>query len=121
MPCLVAPIPTARDKNSNLFSSVGRAGTGNNQLPNAAPVSAGLVLNSLAYQVLPEQSYRSSRRGSRSGPAVESKEWGTHRDLGTSGSYGSTGSTGSTSYSSSASHSSSSASSSLSLHSPPSP
>jgi len=118
MPCLVAPVPSVRDKNSNIFSSVGRAGMGPNQLVTQAPVSAGLVLNSLAYQVLPEQSYRVGRRGSRGGPTPDQKSDWSHRELGPLGSYGSTGST---SYSSSASHSSSSASSSLSLHSPPSP
>jgi len=64
--------------------------------------------------VLPEQTYRASRRGSRGG-GEQRGDWG-HRELQPTGSYGSTGST---SYSSSASHSS--ASSSLSLHSPPSP
>jgi len=117
MPCLV-PIghPNTRDKNSN-FSSVGRSGGGPSGLPSATPASAGLVLNSLAYQVLPEQSYVSSRRSSRGGEQRPGDWVG-----GGSSSYGSQGSTGYTySSSSSASHSSSSASSSLSLHSPPSP
>ena len=147
MPCLAAPL-TGRDRNSNF--SVGRASGGGQPAASTTPASAGLVLNSLAYQVLtlhctalhctapyytalhytapaaalltrryivlhqvlPEQTYRGSRRGSRGGA-----EYG-HRELAPAGSYGSTGST---SYSSSASHSSSSASSSLSLHSPPSP
>lgn len=112
MPCLVAPPVSARDRNSNY--SVGRA-SGGGPLSPATPASAGLVLNSLAYQVLPEQTYRGpQRRGSR-GAGEQRPEWG-HRELAPAGSYGSTGST---SYSSSASHSS--ASSSLSLHSPPSP
>ena len=111
MPCLAAPLVSSRDRNSNF--SQGRS-SGGGQVAPTTPASAGLVLNSLAYQVLPEQTYRGSRRGSRGG-AEHRGEWG-HRELGPSGSYGSTGST---SYSSSASHSS--ASSSLSLHSPPSP
>jgi len=134
MPCLANPdhvkgAPTApsRDKNSNYFSVSGvRPGGGGGgdtarghakSASSAAPSSPSLVLNSLAYQVLPEQSY-----GPRSRPAPapgrEHKlggEW-SHAPLAPAGSYGSTGST---SYSSSAS--ASSASSSLSLHSPPSP
>jgi len=106
MPCLAAP-PVARERPPHSRPS-------STQHTSATPASAGLVLNSLAYQVLPEQTYRGSRRGSRGGGEPRG-EWG-HRELQPSGSYGSTGST---SYSSSASHSS--ASSSLSLHSPPSP
>jgi len=124
MPCLTNPDlrgglgPTnARDKNSNYFSSVGRAAADNmrNHINSSssgapAPSSPSLVINSLAYQVLPEQSYiRSRPREQKTG------DW-NHNPLAPTGSYGSTGST---SYSSSASHSS--ASSSLSLHSPPSP
>ena len=130
MPCLANPdhvkgAPTApsRDKNSNYFSVSGvRPGGGGGggdtarghakSASSAAPSSPSLVLNSLAYQVLPEQSY-----GPRSRPAPapgrEHKlggEW-SHAPLAPAGSYGSTGST---SYSSSAS--ASSASSSLSLH-----
>lgn len=122
MPCLANPDlrgglgpSTARDKNSNYFSSVGRAAADNmrnhiNSSSSGAPSSPSLVINSLAYQVLPEQSYvRSRPREQKTG------DW-AHNPLAPTGSYGSTGST---SYSSSASHSS--ASSSLSLHSPPSP
>jgi len=117
MPCLAAPPPTSSSRERNSNFSVGRVATsGGAQVAATTPASAGLVLNSLAYQVLPEQvaSYRGSRRGSRGGNDQRG-EW-AHRELAPSGSYGSTGST---SYSSSASHSS--ASSSLSLHSPPSP
>jgi len=123
MPCLAGPDikvslgPTSsRDKNSNYFPSNGRAAGGDNlrnhvkSSSSGAPSSPSLVINSLAYQVLPEQSYvRARPREHKTG------DW-THNPLVPSGSYGSTGST---SYSSSASHSS--ASSSLSLHSPPSP
>ena len=129
MPCLAnpdhvkgAPAAPSRDKNSNYFSVSGvRPGGGGGgdtarghakSASSAAPSSPSLVLNSLAYQVLPEQSY-----GPRSRPAPapgrEHKlggEW-SHAPLAPAGSYGSTGST---SYSSSAS--ASSASSSLSLH-----
>ena len=125
MPCLANPdlkpglgtsSSTTRDKNSNYFSSVGRSGAGTESSrthikssSSGTPSSPSLVINSLAYQVLPEQSYRSRTRDQKTG------EW-NHNPLAPSGSYGSTGST---SYSSSAS--ASSASSSLSLHSPPSP
>ena len=129
MPCLAnpdhvkgAPAAPSRDKNSNYFSVSGvRPGGGGGgdtarghakSASSAAPSSPSLVLNSLAYQVLPEQSY-----GPRSRPAPapgrEHKlggDW-SHAPLAPAGSYGSTGST---SYSSSAS--ASSASSSLSLH-----
>jgi len=116
MPCLAnTEIKTSlssnnRDKNSNYFSRSG----GDNVRPTsgkspATPSSPSLVINSLAYQVLPEQSFRSRTREHKTG------DW-NHNPLAPSGSYGSTGST---SYSSSAS--ASSASSSLSLHSPPSP
>merc|ERR1712088_1251032 len=106
MPCLAAPPPSSSSRERNSNFSVGRlAASGGAQLAATTPASAGLVLNSLAYQVLPEQvaSYRGSRRGSRGG-AEQRGEW-AHRELAPSGSYGSTGST---SYS-------------LSLHSPPSP
>ena len=119
MPCLANPdikTSSVRDKNSNYFPSVGRPSGDNSgavrshlKSSSGAPSSPSLVINSLAYQVLPEQSYRSRTREQKTG------EW-NHNPLAPSGSYGSTGST---SYSSSAS--ASSASSSLSLHSPPSP
>ena len=116
MPCLAAPevktAPLARDKNSNYFSSAGSRSQAKSSSSSGAPSSPSLVINSLAYQVLPEQSYRSRTRDQNK-PAAG--EW-NHNPLAPSGSYGSTGST---SYSSSAS--ASSASSSLSLHSPPSP
>ena len=122
MPCLAAPeiktapVAPARDKNSNYFSSAGRAAMENrSQVKSSSsgtPSSPSLVINSLAYQVLPEQSYRSRTRDQNKSATGE---W-NHNPLAPSGSYGSTGST---SYSSSAS--ASSASSSLSLHSPPSP
>ena len=48
MPCLAAPL-TARDRNSNY--SVGRASGGGQPAASTTPASAGLVLNSLAYQV----------------------------------------------------------------------
>jgi CDC-like kinase len=131
MPCLANPDPRAhphhqsnRDKNSNYFSSVGRtaADSMRTQIPGTCipPSSPSLVINSLAYQVLPEQSYlarpaNTSRHTAGSRQELQKTEW-THNPLAPSGSYGSTGSA---SYSSSASHSS--ASSSLSLHSPPSP
>ena len=118
---------THRDKNSNLFSSVGRAsGEGyrykeGGRIPvvSAAPSSPALVINSLAYKILPESSVSSNNSNSAAGSSNHSrirpqdKDW-PHQPLGNSCSYGSTGSA---SYSSS--HSS--ASSSLSLHSPPSP
>lgn len=119
MPCLAnpdikssqGPTSVSRDKNYNYFpsSSGGRGGQVKSS-SSGAPSSPSLVINSLAYQVLPEQSLvRTRPRDQKTG------DW-NHNPLGPSGSYGSTGST---SYSSSASHSS--ASSSLSLHSPPSP
>jgi len=104
MPCLAnPPAPPARDKNSNYYSSRGA-------VPPTPPASAGLVINSLAYQVLPEQGTRGTA-GTRQPKGGQ--DW-NHNPLVPAGSYGSTGST---SYSSS--HSSTS--SSLSLHSPPSP
>jgi len=104
MPCLAnPPAPPARDKNSNYYSSRGA-------VPPTPPASAGLVINSLAYQVLPEQGTRGTG-GNRQPKGGQ--DW-NHNPLAPAGSYGSTGST---SYSSS--HSSTS--SSLSLHSPPSP
>ena len=120
MPCLAAPeVKTApvaaRDKNSNyFFSAVGSRSQAKSSSSSGAPSSPSLVINSLAYQVLPEQSYRSRPRDTQKSSGTSS-EW-NHNPLAPSGSYGSTGST---SYSSSAS--ASSASSSLSLHSPPSP
>jgi len=116
MPCLAAPeiktAPVARDKNSNYFSSVGSRSQAKSSSSSGAPSSPSLVINSLAYQVLPEQSYKSRTRDQNKSATGE---W-NHNPLAPSGSYGSTGSTV---YSSSAS--ASSASSSLSLHSPPSP
>jgi len=116
MPCLAAPeiktAPVSRDKNSNYFSAVGSRSQAKSSSSSGAPSSPSLVINSLAYQVLPEQSYRSRTRDQNKSATGE---W-NHNPLAPSGSYGSTGST---SYSSSAS--ASSASSSLSLHSPPSP
>ena len=125
MPCLANPdikngnnsaaSSSARDKNSNYFTSVGRV-VGDSvrkqfkSSSSGTPSSPSLVINSLAYQVLPEQSYRSRTREQKT-----DRDW-NHNPLAPTGSYGSTGST---SYSSSASGSS--ASSSLSLHSPPSP
>ena len=123
MPCLANPdlkgalassnaSNTARDKNSNYFSSIGRTAAENlkNSSESGGPCSPSLVINSLAYQVLPEQSSVRSRPREH-----KAADW-NHNPLAPAGSYGSTGSTA---YSSSASHSS--ASSSLSLHSPPSP
>jgi len=118
MPCLAdndlkTGYSSARDKNSNFFSSIGRAAGDDLRMktgPGGAPSSPSLVLNSLAYQILPE-SNSNAGAGGRSRNKIG--EW-PHPPLAPSGSYGSTGST---SYSSS--HSS--ASSSLSLHSPPSP
>ena len=118
MPCLANTEikNNSRDRNSNYFSS--RNATNENIRPpgnkssassSVTPSSPSLVINSLAYQVLPEQSFRSRTREHKA------SDW-NHNPLAPSGSYGSTGST---SYSSSAS--ASSASSSLSLHSPPSP
>ena len=128
MPCLanpdikssMGPTSVSRDKNYNYFPTTGSGGrgTGDNirhhvkSSSSGAPSSPSLVINSLAYQVLPEQSYRSRTRDQNKSATGE---W-NHNPLAPSGSYGSTGST---SYSSSAS--ASSASSSLSLHSPPSP
>lgn len=114
MPCLAnsdkSGFPSNRDKNSNFFSSIGRA-TGDELRmktgSSGTPSSPSLVLNSLAYQILPESNNGRSRNREKI------TEW-PHPPLAPSGSYGSTGSA---SYSSS--HSS--ASSSLSLHSPPSP
>jgi len=115
MPCLAdndfkSGFISNRDKNSNFFSSIGRA-AGDDLRTKAngvgGPSSPSLVLNSLAYQILPESNSGRSRLREKIG------DW-PHPPLAPSGSYGSTGST---SYSSS--HSS--ASSSLSLHSPPSP
>ena len=105
---------TQRDKNSNLYSSVGRASGEGYRYKDirggiGAPSSPSLVINSLAYKILPDPSTTST--SSRTRP--QEKEW-PHQNLAPSCSYGSTGSA---SYSSS--HSS--ASSSLSLHSPPSP
>ena len=116
MPCLADTefkngFSSTRDKNSNFFSSIGRAAGEDLRLKTGsggAPSSPSLVLNSLAYQILPE-----SNSSGRSRNREKAGEW-PHPPLAPSGSYGSTGSA---SYSSS--HSS--ASSSLSLHSPPSP
>jgi hypothetical protein len=111
-----------RDKNANYFASVGRAG-GDTMRAYAqqagGPASPSLVLNSLAYQILPEAAIpagsSSNNRGAGGGggryKAKGSADW-PHPPLAPSGSYGSTGST---------SYSSSSHSSSLSLHGPPSP
>ena len=116
MPCLAAPevktAPVTRDKNSNYFPSVSSRSQAKSSSSSGAPSSPSLVINSLAYQVLPEQSYKSRTRDQNKSATGE---W-NHNPLAPSGSYGSTGSTV---YSSSAS--ASSASSSLSLHSPPSP
>ena len=122
MPCLAdndfkSGFSSARDKNSNFFSSIGRAAGEDLRLKGGsggggAPSSPSLVLNSLAYQILPESNSSVTNGGSGRNRNRE-KDW-PHPPLAPSGSYGSTGST---SYSSS--HSS--ASSSLSLHSPPSP
>ena len=105
-----------RDKNSNLFSSVGRASGEGYRYKDirggiGAPSSPSLVINSLAYKILPESTGGSTSSNTRTRP--QEKDW-PHQNLAPSCSYGSTGSA---SYSSS--HSS--ASSSLSLHSPPSP
>lgn len=115
MPCLADPDPklghmSTRDKNFNFFSSIGRAAGDDIRPKNGVgtPSSPSLVLNSLAYQILPE-----SNSSGRSRHREKIVDW-PHPPLAPSGSYGSTGST---SYSSS--HSS--ASSSLSLHGPPSP
>ena len=129
MPCLADPDhklghPFTRDRNYNLFSSIGRAAGEEIIRPKngfGTPSSPSLVLNSLAYQVLPESSHGGGGGSSNSanGNRLRNREklggndW-PHPPLAPSGSYGSTGST---SYSSS--HSS--ASSSLSLHGPPSP
>jgi CDC-like kinase len=117
MPCLADPVLRAgplssfgKDKNSNYFSSSGRstAEKMKQQHQESSPASPSLVMNSLAYQVLPEQvTFQRGRSRNR-------EHNYNHTPLAQTGSYGSTGST---SYSSS--HSS--ASSSLSLHSPPSP
>jgi hypothetical protein len=129
MPCLAnatdfrlstAAGPGHRDKNANYFASVGRAGGDTMRVyaqQAGGPASPSLVLNSLAYQILPEAAIpasSSSRVGGGSSGRYKGKgssDW-PHPPLAPSGSYGSTGST---------SYSSSSHSSSLSLHGPPSP
>jgi len=121
MPCLAdndlkagSGAGPGKDKNANFFSSIGRAAADDLRWkaapssPRAAPSSPSLVLNSLAYQILPESNGTGRIRN-----RDKFGDW-PHPPLAPSGSYGSAGST---SYSSS--HSS--ASSSLSLHSPPSP
>ena len=131
MPCLANAsdfrLPAAttgghRDKNANYFASVGRAGGDTMRVYSqvGGPASPSLVLNSLAYQILPEppatggsssHSHSSSSRYKAKAAAAGGSDW-PHPPLAPSGSYGSTGST---------SYSSSSHSSSLSLHGPPSP
>jgi hypothetical protein len=111
-----------RDKNANYFASVGRAGGGDimrvHSQAGGGPASPSLVLNSLAYQILPEPpaNANSGSSGVSSSGRYKAKNGGStdwpHPPLAPSGSYGSTGST---------SYSSSSHSSSLSLHGPPSP
>ena len=52
MPCLAAPPPTSSSRERNSNFSVGRVATsGGAQVAATTPASAGLVLNSLAYQV----------------------------------------------------------------------
>merc|ERR1719151_323319 len=93
MPCLAAPevktAPVTRDKYSNYFSSVGSRSQAKSSSSSGAPSSPSLVINSLAYQVLPEQSYKSRTRDQNKSATGE---W-NHNPLAPSGSYGSTGST----------------------------